>query len=205
MAAYSRPTKLGGPGKYVQVDEVFIRHVRVPGTGHCDAVKVMGISCNGKLITGIIADRTRSTLHRHINRWVAPGSIIITDDWAAYRGLERLGYEHVSVNHSKGFFNQQGHSTCEIDSYWATLRRCMRGYHQVAAENLWLFIAEIECRYNWRQDRTGLFEHLISHWPALTPENRNRLEQGFDWRLSGQADFIPSSGRAAGRNAAAPK
>lgn len=181
MAAYDRPTMLGGPGRFVQVDEVLIRHVRVPGVDHFLPTKVMGITCEGKLLTGIIADRKKQTLHENIKRWVKAGSIIITDDWVGYRNLEELGYKHISVNHSKMFFDEKGYSTCEIDSYWATLRRCLRGYHQVAAENLWLYLAEMECRYNWRRDSAGLFEHLISHWPSLTADSHRALEANFDW------------------------
>ena len=184
MSAYDRPKKLGGQDRYVQVDEVLLRHIRAAGVDHLLSTKVMGISCEGKVITGLIADRCRSTLHHNITRWVEPGSIIITDDWSAYDGLEKFGYRHISVNHSRGFFNHQGYSTCEIDSYWATLRRCMRGYHQVAAQNLWLYLAEIECRYNWRKDQTALFEHLISNWPAITQNSREKLEKNFDWRFT---------------------
>lgn len=188
MANYDRPTKLGGPGKRVEVDEVLIRHVRIPGSDRYYAAQIMGIACEGKLITGIIPDRTRSTLHANIKRWVVPGSIIITDDWAAYRSLDHSKYKHITVNHSKGYFNEQGYSTCEIDSFWATLRRCMRGYHQVAADNLWLFLAEIECRYNWRRDRSGLFEHLISNWSIITAASPETLRQRFDWRITEVAD-----------------
>lgn len=39
----------------------------------------------------------------------------------------------------------------------------MHSYHQVAEPNLWMFLAEIECRDNFRHDRGELFEKLMSH------------------------------------------
>lgn len=184
MATYDRPQKLGGPGKLVEVDEVLLRHVWAKGDQQHQATIVMGMACGGMVLSGIIADRKRQSLHSNILKYVEKGSTIVTDDWAAYRGLEQLGFKHVSVNHSRGFFNERGFSTCEIDSYWAVVRRAMRGYRQAAPRNLWMYLAEIECRYNSRHDRSALFESLISHWPALTPETMVEFERRFDWRLS---------------------
>lgn len=174
---------LGGPGKRVEVDEVLLRHVRIPGQSENVATIVLGMACEGKVITGIIGDRTRQTLHESIVRFVRRGSTVVTDDWVAYKGLEKHGFNHISVNHSVGFFNMGGFSTCEIDSYWATLRRAMRGYHQVAAHNLWLYLAEIEWRYNFRHNRDAAFDRLVSHWPELTPESIAQTNTAFDWRL----------------------
>ena len=183
MAAYQRPALLGGDGKLVEVDEVLLRHVRSPGKYHSDATIILGMVCDGTLINGVINDRTRKTLHANIVRFIKPGSIIVTDDWRPYRGLEQFGFSHIAVNHSVGFFNENGFSTGEIDSYWAVLRRAMRSYHQVAPDNLWLFLAEMECRYNFRHDRSALFEALISRWPAITNESLKILQSRFDWRF----------------------
>jgi transposase-like protein len=182
ISAYDRPTTLGGPGRTVEVDEVLLRHARPLGGQRCDATIVLGIACEGQVIAGIVADRKRQTLHANIQKYVEPGSTIVTDDWQAYKGLVKLGFKHITVNHSKGYFNDRGKSTCQIDSYWATLRRAMRGYHQVSPKNLWLFLAEVEFRYNLRHDRSSVFDRLIAHWPALTTDSVALIEQRFDWR-----------------------
>lgn len=182
MATYERPDMLGGPGARVEIDEVLLRHVRLPGQPQLANTIILGMICDGRVIAGIVEDRTRRTLHTNIVQRVKPGSTIVTDDWISYRGLNSLGFEHVTVNHSVGYFNQDGFSTGQIDSYWATLRRTMRGYHQVAAHNLWLFLAETECRYNFRDDRSAAFERLISHWPTVDKESLAQIERRFDWR-----------------------
>jgi transposase-like protein len=182
MAAYDRPAALGGPGKLVEVDEVLLRHVRRPGHDRLQPTTILGIACDGHVLTGIVVDRKRRTLHASIEKHVRPGSTIVTDDWAAYKGLEALGFNHIAVNHSRGFFNERGYSTGKIDSYWATLRRTMRGYHQVGPHNLWMYLAETECRYNARRERATAFERMIANWPPITPETICTLEQRFDWR-----------------------
>lgn len=182
MAAYDRPDKVGGVGKEVEVDEVQLRHVRLPGVDRHMSVCVVGIAFEGKVIAGITRDRTRNTLHDIILRHVKPGSTIITDDWTGYKGLRDYGYKHKTVNHSIGYFNEYGVSTCNIDSYWATLRRVIRLYRQVATHNLWLFLAETEARYNFRHDYSQLFEHLTGRWPKITPETSKELMRRYDWR-----------------------
>ncbi|MGY6550347.1 MAG: IS1595 family transposase [Erythrobacter sp.] len=182
MATYQRPSLLGGRGKRVEVDEVFLRHVRNPGmTSHQNSC-VVGIASEGKVIAGIANDRTRKTLHTIIKKYVRPKSIIVTDDWKPYRGLEEYDFKHKIVNHSKGFFNENGYSTCEIDSYWATLRRTLRSYHQFAPNNLWLFLAETEARYNFRHDRIAFFEDLVSKWPSINQHNIHQFRSRYDWR-----------------------
>lgn len=182
MSAYDRLPTVGGEAKRVEVDELLIRHVRTPGASELARTIVLGIACEGRVITGLINDRTRATLHEVIARHVRRGSTIITDDWIGYKGVNALGFNHKTVNHSNGFFSKDGISTCNIDSYWATLRRSLRSYHQVSEKNLWLFIAEAEARFNFRDDRGALFEHLVSRWPMINSQRENELMKLYDWR-----------------------
>lgn len=49
--------------------------------------------------------RSAPVLERVIRRFVKPGTIIHTDCWRGYSGLENFGenYTHKTVNHSEGF------------------------------------------------------------------------------------------------------
>lgn len=42
-------------------------------------------------------------MHKHI----LPGSVIITDGWAAYRTLKNRGYTHHVINHSENFVDPE--------------------------------------------------------------------------------------------------
>ena len=48
--------------------------------------------------------RDARTLLPIIQRHVQPGSFVYTDEWAAYRQMQRvLGFNHQAVNHSVNF------------------------------------------------------------------------------------------------------
>ena len=42
-----------------------------------------------------------------IRRWILPGSIIYTDEWAAYNSLTAQGYTHGSFNHTYQFVDPE--------------------------------------------------------------------------------------------------
>lgn len=61
-----------------------------------------------------------------IRQNVVPGSIVHTDGWRAYEGLENLegmNYTHRVVNHSVEFVVEDGTHTKRIESQWRALRR----------------------------------------------------------------------------------
>ena len=58
-----------------------------------------------KLIVSV-NNRKAATLLPLIKKWILPGSIIHSDCWKAYSQLEKMGYTHVTVNHSKRIHQQ---------------------------------------------------------------------------------------------------
>lgn len=53
----------------------------------------------------LVNRRDQRTLENAIQRFVLPGTTVISDEWAAYRQLNRLGYDHQTVNHSVSYVN----------------------------------------------------------------------------------------------------
>ena len=51
------------------------------------------------------------------------GSIIVSDCWKACINLEKHGYEHRLVNHSKEFVNNYGYHTNKIEGHWRQAKR----------------------------------------------------------------------------------
>jgi transposase len=63
-----------------------------------------------KLFVVEVPNRRAETLLKIIKKYVHVGSIIYTDMFASYNGLEReLGHLHFTVNHSQGFLNRCSH------------------------------------------------------------------------------------------------
>lgn len=98
---------MGGPGIIVEIDETklgkrkYNRGHRVEG-----AWVLVGVERTEerRVFLVHVADRSSRTLLEVISRHVAVGSIIYTDMWKGYSSINtRLGLEHHTVNHSKGF------------------------------------------------------------------------------------------------------
>lgn len=63
--------------------------------------------------------RNADTLLEIIKREVSIGSTIYSDEWPAYRQLQRLGYHHKTVNHQESYVNSEnGCHTQQIERSW---------------------------------------------------------------------------------------
>ena len=79
--------------------------------------------------------RNEATLRPIIQRNVAPGTTIISDEWAAYRNINiwaGFNYTHQTVNHQVHFVDPvTGANTQRIESHWGHFKtklvRSMRG------------------------------------------------------------------------------
>ena len=66
-----------------------------------------------------VMDRKQNTLLPIISKWIKKGSIIHSDCWKSYNRLGKMGYTHVTVNHSKEFVNPKNNAcTNSIESDW---------------------------------------------------------------------------------------
>ena len=72
--------------------------------------------------------RDAATLLGIIQRQVQPGSILHTEQWAAYRQLQRqLGLNHITVNHSLHFVDPvTGVHTQHAQSNWSTAKEKLK-------------------------------------------------------------------------------
>jgi transposase-like protein len=55
---------------------------------------------NGELRAGVIEDTTADTLTPIVEHHVAKGSIVVTDNYRSYRGLNK-DFRHFTVRHSR--------------------------------------------------------------------------------------------------------
>ena len=68
--------------------------------------------------------RDEATLLPIIQRHILPGTIIVTDGWAAYQNLGQHGYTHFTVNHTTNFVSPvTGAHTNAIEGLWTRLKR----------------------------------------------------------------------------------
>lgn len=151
---------MGGPGEIVQIDESLMRGRRKYNRGRILAGNLLppgrrnyGGQVVGPWVFGLVHKRgdgtqdlrmfhvlrrNEITLRAIIQRHVAPGTTIMSDQWRAYTNVARwpnFNYLHETVNHDQHFVNPAtGANTQRIESNWAHVKtkilRSMRGTRQ---------------------------------------------------------------------------
>ena len=77
-------------------------------------------------LTGEVGERrNRATLFPLIFKFIKPQTIIYSDAWAAYGGLEEHNYIHKVINHSEHFVNPEDPTvhTQNIERLWRDIKK----------------------------------------------------------------------------------
>jgi hypothetical protein len=137
---------IGGEGIRVELDETKLGKRKFNRGHRVEGVWVFGgveITNERKVFLCIVDRRDAHTLRSQILKYVRRGSIIVTDFWRGYLGLEELGYVHHRVNHSEGFVDPiSGACTNTIEGTWSGLKLKIpiRNRTVECEGNLWEFI-----------------------------------------------------------------
>lgn len=145
-------TFVGGKEKNKHSDK------RTGGTqgGKGKAVVLGILERDGELRAGHVENTKGSTLKRVVRDNVATGSTLMTDEDAAFRGLD-ADYSHHAVNHSAGeYVRHYTIHTNGIESVWALLKRQIIGvHHWVSPKHLNRYVGEMTWRFNRRDMQVG--------------------------------------------------
>ena len=116
--------KIGGEGKVVQIDESKVgkrkyhRGHRVEGQWVFGGIEEDSRRC----FLVAVEDRSEATLLPIIKDWIEPGTLIVSDCWKSYHNLNKHGYSHQTVNHSKEFVNKDGYNTNKMEGHWRHMK-----------------------------------------------------------------------------------
>ncbi|KAL9976846.1 hypothetical protein ACROYT_G014182 [Oculina patagonica] len=116
-----RSEKIGGEGKVVQIDESKVgkrKYHRVDGQWVFGGIEEDSRRC----FIVAVEDRSEATLLPIIKKWIEPGTLIVSDCWKSYQNLEKNGYSHQTVNHSKEFVNNDSYHTNKIEGHWRHMK-----------------------------------------------------------------------------------
>lgn len=153
---------IGGNGIEVEIDESKFGKRKYHRGHRVEGQWVFGgrEKYNKKQIFMIpVHNRKESTLIPIIKKWIKPGSIIHSDCWKAYSKLSKIGYTHVTVNHSKEFVNTSSAAcTNSIESDWRHAKLQMPSYGTHIGDHAG-YLAE----FMWRRKYcdTDKFKQLI--------------------------------------------
>ena len=98
----------------------------------------------------MVADTKTKALKPIIQKMVKEGSIIVTDEWKAYSGLDK-NYQHEILKHGELQFMKDGFHTNSVKGFWSLLKRGIFGiYHSTSSKHLSKYCDEFPYRYNTR-------------------------------------------------------
>ena len=125
-------TPTGGNGIEVEIDESKFGKQKYYRGHHVKGQWVFGGRekyDKRKIFMIPVTNRKQKTLLPLIKKWIKPGSIIHSDCWKAYCNLNKMGYTHVTVNHSKEFKNESNAACTNcIESEWRHAKVYMPNY-----------------------------------------------------------------------------
>ncbi|WP_025177037.1 IS1595 family transposase [Leptospira kirschneri] len=88
-------------------------------------------------------------------------STIMTDEFRGYNILNRRGYEHQRINHSKYQYSFNGINVNTVEGFWSIFKRGLVGsFHHVSGKYLQAYIDEFTFRFNNRKNKDIFYDLL---------------------------------------------
>lgn len=126
----------------------------------------------GRIRMRRVKDASAASLHPFILDAIAPGSIVRTDGWDGYTGLEPKGYPH-EIASLRGRKGAAVELLPRVHRVVALLKRGLLGTHQGAVSHAHLdyYLDDFTCRFNRRTSRSRgkLFYRLVQQAVAVEP------------------------------------
>ena len=118
-----------------------------------------------------VPSRDQATLTPIIQEWILPGSRIVSDGWAAYRGIDQIQggvYEHDVVVHQRNFVDPDDPDIHiqNIENTWMRAKKKLRRQHGTTAQLFQSYLAEFLWRNRVRNNRFGgIMAAIIQIYP----------------------------------------
>ena len=127
-------TIIGGENIIIEVDESKFGHKKYHRGRNIEGVWIIaGIERTEekKCFIEIVENRNADTIQNVLSKHVAQGSIVYTDSWKGYNGIEEMGIYHKTVNHSNNFVDPfTGVHTNTIEGLWNSMKLQIKPVHR---------------------------------------------------------------------------
>jgi transposase len=116
----------------------------------------------GRVVAMHLPSRYGHTLRANLRERVEPGSVVYTDDYPGYDGINRV-YTHRTINHTARIYAEGGTHTQTIEGFFSLFKNGVRGvYHSVSPKYLQGYLNEYTWRYNRRDNGRAMFLDLLA-------------------------------------------
>jgi len=118
--------------------------------GYYNRTPVFGLlQRDGKVMLIQVPYTNGETLKPIIEHHLKPDTLMITDGFGAYKGMN---YKHEIVNHEAGEFGRAEFHTNGIEGFFSHFKRMVYGtYHHVSVKHLQRYCDESSFRFNYRK------------------------------------------------------
>jgi transposase len=126
------------------------------------------IQRGGPVIVRMLDNVQQVTIRPLIERFIAPGTQVHTDEYDIYRRLTEWGFNHRTVCHSRGEYarDEDGDGFHAIhvntaEGFWSLLRSWLRLHRGISQEKLPLYLGFFQFVHNVRIRGKGLLGPLL--------------------------------------------
>ena len=164
MLTDDKQSPIGGFGRKVEMDETYYgsRSEGTRGRGTKKTPVVGMVQRKGEVRAFVAADVKSDTLRGLVKEHVLPRTMVFTDDFKSYNGLDARGYTHRRINHSEKVYVNGDVHTNTIEGFWSLIKRGIGGvYHNVGRHYLQTYLNEYSFRYNRRFDVQPMFVSFL--------------------------------------------
>ncbi|HWR93285.1 MAG TPA: IS1595 family transposase [Desulfobacterales bacterium] len=122
----------------------------------------------GQVVIHMLENVRQVTIHPLIQTTIAPGTLVLTDEYDIYCRLPAWGYDHKTVCHGAHEYarDEDGDGFHEvhvntIEGFWSLLRSWLRPHRGVSQERLPLYLGFFEFVHNAKKRGKRLLESLL--------------------------------------------
>ena len=126
------------------------------------------IQRGGQVVIHLLENLRQVTIQPLIQATIAPGTLVLTDEYDIYFRLSQWGYDHKSVCHSAREYarDEDGDGFHEvhvntIEGFWSLLRSWLRPHRGISQERLPLYLGFFEFVHNARNRGKRLLGSLL--------------------------------------------
>jgi len=130
----------------------------------------------GRVILRVLDNVRRATIQPIVERFVAAGSEVMTDEYDIYKWLPQKGYSHKTVCHGHGEYarDEDGDGYYEvhvntIEGVWSLLRSWLRPHRGISQKYLPAYVGFFQFVHNAHRRGKSLLRSLVEALVCINP------------------------------------